>query len=79
MLDNARYLHSGLSELGFQVVEPTRLADGTEIVTPVVPGRRGRRLEGRLPVEGAVRRGRVRQRGPASRPSRRPARCCARA
>ena len=37
MLDNARYLHRGLSELGFRVVEPTRLADGTEIVTPVVP------------------------------------------
>jgi 8-amino-7-oxononanoate synthase len=37
VLDNARYLHSGLSELGFRVVEPTRLADGTEIVTPVVP------------------------------------------
>ncbi len=36
-LDNARYLHSGLSELGFQVVKPTRLADGTEIVTTVVP------------------------------------------
>jgi 8-amino-7-oxononanoate synthase len=37
VLDNARYLHRGLSELGFKVVEPTRLADGTEIVTPVVP------------------------------------------
>ena len=37
VLENARYLHSGLSELGFQVVAPTRLADGTEIVTPVVP------------------------------------------
>jgi 8-amino-7-oxononanoate synthase len=37
VLDNARYLHRGLSELGFQVVEPTRLADGTEVVTPVVP------------------------------------------
>jgi 8-amino-7-oxononanoate synthase len=37
VLDNARYLHAGLSELGFHVVEPTRLADGTEIVTPVVP------------------------------------------
>jgi 8-amino-7-oxononanoate synthase len=37
VLDNARYLHSGLSQLGFQVVAPTRLADGTEIVTPVVP------------------------------------------
>jgi 8-amino-7-oxononanoate synthase len=37
VLDNARYLHRGLSELGFQVVEPTRLTDGTEVVTPVVP------------------------------------------
>ena len=37
VLDNARYLHRGLSNLGFHVVPPTRLADGTEIVTPVVP------------------------------------------
>ena len=37
VLDNARYLHDGLSELGFKVVAPTRLADGTEVVTPVVP------------------------------------------
>src|SRR5450755_1727090 len=37
VLDNARYLHDGLSELGFTVIGPTRLADGTEIVTPVVP------------------------------------------
>jgi 8-amino-7-oxononanoate synthase len=37
VLDNARYLHRGLSELGFKVVEPTRLVDGTEVVTPVVP------------------------------------------
>ena len=48
VLDNARYLHDGLSALGFHVVEPTRLgtpargpdgreAPGTEIVTPVVP------------------------------------------
>jgi 8-amino-7-oxononanoate synthase len=37
VLDNARYLHRGLSELGFQVVPPTRLPDGTEVVTPVVP------------------------------------------
>ncbi|MGH2869968.1 MAG: aminotransferase class I/II-fold pyridoxal phosphate-dependent enzyme [Solirubrobacteraceae bacterium] len=37
VLESARYLHGGLSELGFRVVEPTRLADGTEIVTPVVP------------------------------------------
>jgi 8-amino-7-oxononanoate synthase len=37
VLDNARYLHEGLARLGFRVVAPTRLGDGTEIVTPVVP------------------------------------------
>jgi 8-amino-7-oxononanoate synthase len=37
VLDNARYLHSGLSGLGLQVVEPTQLADGSQVVTPVVP------------------------------------------
>src|SRR5439155_21503002 len=37
VLDNARYLHGGLTALGYQVVEPTRLADGSEVVTPVVP------------------------------------------
>jgi 8-amino-7-oxononanoate synthase len=37
VLDNARYLHHGLAELGFAVVTPTTLADGREIVTPVVP------------------------------------------
>ncbi len=37
VLENARYLHTGLSELGFRVVKPTRLDDGTEIVTTVVP------------------------------------------
>jgi 8-amino-7-oxononanoate synthase len=37
VLDNARHLHRGLSELGFKVVEPTQLQDGTRIVTPVVP------------------------------------------
>jgi 8-amino-7-oxononanoate synthase len=37
VLENARYLHRGLSGLGFRVVAPTRLRDGDEIVTPVVP------------------------------------------
>ena len=37
VLDNARYLHAGLSELGFGVVPPTTLPDGTEVITPVVP------------------------------------------
>jgi 8-amino-7-oxononanoate synthase len=37
VLENARYLHAGLRELGFRVVDPTRLPDGTEVITPVVP------------------------------------------
>jgi 8-amino-7-oxononanoate synthase len=37
VLDNARYLHAGLSRLGFEVVEPTRMPDGTELLTPIVP------------------------------------------
>jgi 8-amino-7-oxononanoate synthase len=37
VLENAAYLHRGLAELGFHVVAPTRLPDGAEIVTPVVP------------------------------------------
>ncbi len=37
VLENAGYLHRGLHELGFRVVAPTRLADGSEIITPVVP------------------------------------------
>jgi 8-amino-7-oxononanoate synthase len=37
VLDNAAYLHRGLRELGFKVVEPTRLPGGAEVVTPIVP------------------------------------------
>jgi 8-amino-7-oxononanoate synthase len=37
VLENAAYLHRGLRELGFRVVEPTRLPNGTDVVTPVVP------------------------------------------
>jgi 8-amino-7-oxononanoate synthase len=37
VLDNAAYLHRGLRGLGYRVVEPTRLPDGRELVTPVVP------------------------------------------
>ncbi len=36
-LANARYLHAGLESLGFQVVRPTHMADGSEVVTTVVP------------------------------------------
>ena len=37
VLDNARYLHEGLRAQGFRVLGPTRLSDGTEVITPVVP------------------------------------------
>src|SRR5215211_6410265 len=37
VLGNARYLHDRLAELGFDVVEPTRMPDGSELVTPIVP------------------------------------------
>jgi 8-amino-7-oxononanoate synthase len=36
-LANARYLHDGLAALGFAVVRPTQMADGSEVVTTVVP------------------------------------------
>ena len=37
VLDNARYLHRGLAELGYQVNEPLSLPDGIELITPIVP------------------------------------------
>jgi 8-amino-7-oxononanoate synthase len=37
VLENARYLHRGLRELGYRVVEPTRLPDGGEVITPIIP------------------------------------------
>jgi 8-amino-7-oxononanoate synthase len=37
VLDNAAYLHRGLKELGFRVVEPTRGPGATEVITPIVP------------------------------------------
>src|ERR687895_633367 len=35
VLDNARYLHSGLAQIGYQVMEPNRI-DGAEVITPIV-------------------------------------------
>ena len=29
VLDNARYLHDGLAELGYEVMEPNRMPDGS--------------------------------------------------
>ncbi len=37
VLENARYLHSGLADLGYGVMEPNRLPDGSEVITPIVP------------------------------------------
>jgi 8-amino-7-oxononanoate synthase len=37
VLDNAAHLHRGLAALGLHVVEPTVLADGTRVITPIVP------------------------------------------
>jgi 8-amino-7-oxononanoate synthase len=37
VLDNARYLYDGLADLGYRVLEPNRLPDGAEVITPIVP------------------------------------------
>src|SRR5215208_5528071 len=62
VLENARYLHDGLAD---------RHARRLGRDHPDRPGAGARRLEGRLPLEGALRRRRLRERRD---PSRRPAR-----
>jgi 8-amino-7-oxononanoate synthase len=37
VLQNATYLNRGLHELGFHVVEPQPLPDGSTVTTPIVP------------------------------------------
>jgi 8-amino-7-oxononanoate synthase len=37
VLAGARYLHDGLAALGYEVKEPCRLPDGTEVITQIVP------------------------------------------
>jgi 8-amino-7-oxononanoate synthase len=37
VLDRARYLHDGLEALGYEVMEPNRLPDGSEVITQIVP------------------------------------------
>src|SRR3954469_18011135 len=37
LLDNAAYLRDGLAALGFDVVSPQVLPDGSDVVTPIVP------------------------------------------
>ena len=79
VLDNARYLHRGLGELGFRVrrADPARRRHRDR--HPGRPGRRRRRLEGRVPVEGAVRGAACSSTSRSIRRCRRRARCCARA
>ncbi len=37
VLENGRYLNEGLRDLGFHVVDPVALPDGTRVATPIVP------------------------------------------
>jgi 8-amino-7-oxononanoate synthase len=37
VLENARYLNRGLHDLGYKVVEPLALPDGSTVITPIVP------------------------------------------
>jgi 8-amino-7-oxononanoate synthase len=37
VLDNARYLHDGLADLGYTVMDPCRLPDGNEVISQIVP------------------------------------------
>src|SRR5215207_1870142 len=37
VLDNGEYLNAGLRDLGFHVVDPVALPDGTRVATPIVP------------------------------------------
>jgi 8-amino-7-oxononanoate synthase len=37
VLAGARHLHDGLADLGYRVLEPNRLPDGAEVITPIVP------------------------------------------
>jgi len=37
LLANARYLHGGLRERGFHVLDPHVMPDGSELLTPIVP------------------------------------------
>ena len=37
VLDNARYLQRGLDERGFDVVQPTPMPGGSDLLTPIIP------------------------------------------
>ena len=57
LLDNAAYLHGGLTGLGLRVVAPTTLPDGSEALTPIVPVIVGEDAPGGDALEGALRGG----------------------
>ena len=68
VLDNAAYLHRGLRELGFEVVEPTRLPDGRELVTPIVPVVIGEDWQTAPALEGALGARASTRTSPSTRP-----------
>jgi 8-amino-7-oxononanoate synthase len=37
VLENARYLHDGLADLDYEVMEPIGMPDGSDVITPIVP------------------------------------------
>jgi len=37
VLENARYLHDGLADLGYGVMDPHPMPDGSDLITPIVP------------------------------------------
>ena len=63
VLDNARYLHAGLADLGYEVNEPTPLPDGTSMITPIVPVLVGDDWRAVMLWRALWRRGRLRERG----------------
>ena len=63
---------TGFKRLGYETID-------SDPVTPDHPGPDRRRLAGRPALARALRRRRVRERRASTRPSRRAARCCARA
>ena len=78
VLDNARYLHRGLTDLGFAVVAPTTLSDGARSSPRSFPSSWA--TTGRPCSYGrrSMRRG-CSSTSPSTRPSRPRARCCVRA
>ena len=66
--------HDGLRELGSARATPAPLADGTEVITPIVPIVIGDDVLAATALEGALGRGHVHERGALSGRPARPAR-----